>query len=239
MELEIGECREPLRARWQAQAGDPIAWPGRRLAEAHDHVTAHADGLEPGDLLFQDGRHERFEGGSGSTQPDARQASRQVDQDGVHGSEGCRIVAFAEEVRRMLERPSRAGSPSLDLDLVAELSDVLGGRAFGRPRRPEDLQAAADADGRILDAVPKRSDRGCEVERASQSDQAGGGDADRRLKPRFARRRRIASGGRPRSKRGRGRGGRPMRCQASLRTRLRRACDPSPSSSVVVVTPES
>ena len=104
------------------------------------------------------------------------------------GPEGASIVALADQVRRVLERPAGARPPGLDLDLVAELAQVLGRRALGRQGRTQDLGASADADGRVLDAVPERGERGRQVERSSQADAAGGGfRARRRLRPRSAR----------------------------------------------------
>jgi hypothetical protein len=88
--------------------------------------------------------------------------------------EGRRIVVLADQVWCVLERPCRARPPGLDLDLVAELAQVLSRRPFWRQGRTQDLGAAAEADGRILDAVPQRGERGPQVQRASQAEAAGG-----------------------------------------------------------------
>jgi hypothetical protein len=90
----------------------------------------------------------------------------------MHGMEEGHVVPLTDQVRDMFEGPSGAWPPSLDLELIARSTQVLGRRTFRRQRRAQDLGPTADADRRVLDPVPERRERGRQVEGASQSDAA-------------------------------------------------------------------
>ena len=97
------------------------------------------------------------------------------------GVQRGRIVGFTDQVGCVLERPIRARSPGVDLELIADVAQVLGRRSLGAQGRAQDLVAPEDAYGRVGGAVAERCQRGV-VERPVQRSTAG-----RRLRPRFAR----------------------------------------------------
>ena len=192
------------------------AGPGRRFSERKDHPSAHPHRLEPGDLLLQHGGHERLEGGVRAAQPDTSQPPREVGQDADARGGTRSHRRLADQVRGVLECPVGAGPPGLDLDLVAELAQVLGRRALRRQGRAQDLEAAADADGRVPGPVAERRERGGEVQWSSRTEAAGRRWVIRRLRPRFVRPAHFA-GSDPSV-------ARPPRCRPGHARRLGRDC---------------
>ena len=154
VQLEVGKRGKHGSSRRQMQPTGARC----RLAVAQHESAVGSLRLRPGDLLLDDGRHERGQDLVAPAEAQTRQAAPQVPQGTPGQHQRGRVVLGAQQPRHPGRGQLGARPPGHDSPPLAGRREAQGGRPVGGAQRPPGHRPL-EADGRVVRAVPQRRHR--------------------------------------------------------------------------------
>ena len=174
VECVVGECSQ--RLGWRLEP-EPMGRGDRsrcRFAVTGDEATKRRDRLAARDLLFEDGREQRFEDRAGPTNAQVRMAT------GLRGNhvverriEARRVVVEAEERGKRFECVVGTGTPRFCFQASSAQLREERRWTVGRPRRTDE-RARRDAAGWIAATAEVQPGHGHEVQGSGEVDRTAG-----------------------------------------------------------------